>query len=79
MERKTIAILVALILSAIFLFFVLGPGIFNMIPYRIHESIWKGGSGETIFIRSFDIVSALVVFSITYKSIYKIPKANNKH
>ena len=74
MKNKTIALIIALIITVIFLFFVLRPGAFNMIPYFIHESIWPGGSGESIFIRIFDILFGLLLFGGVYKITSKILK-----
>jgi hypothetical protein len=75
MIKKTISIIIATGLTTVFLFNVLiPPSIFNLIPYSIHESFWKGGSGESNFIISFDILCGLLLFWIVYRIASKLIK-----
>ena len=78
MGKRSIASIVALIITAIFLLFALKHSVFNMLPYLIHEYIWKGGSGESIFVRVFDIVWASVLFMIIYKFMNRLLKIKLK-
>ncbi|HMG81843.1 MAG TPA: hypothetical protein VK559_02295 [Ferruginibacter sp.] len=67
MKTKAISLIIAAIATLIFLFLVMRPGIFNMIGYLIYQSISPEGSGESVFIKSFDIICGLLLFWIVYK------------
>ena len=67
-----IPIIVASIITTLFLYLVLSPGAFNLIGYSIHEAISPGGANETNFIRGFDIFCGVILFWIVYKITKKI-------
>ena len=75
MKIKLISIMIAIVLTTIFLYNVLTPpSLFNLIPYSIHETFWKGHSGESTFIISFDILFGLLIFLLVYKLARKLLK-----
>lgn len=77
MENRTISIITALVISIVFLFFAVKPGIFNMIGYTISLMIFPENSSENlkygkIIIYLFDILCALILFWIIYKVMSRI-------
>ena len=70
---KTIPLITASILTAIFFYFAFKPGqSINLIAYSIHEAISPGGADETSFIRGCDILCGIILFWIIYKVTKKI-------
>lgn len=68
MNKKILPFILALGITGIFLYEVLiFPSTFNLLPYFIHESLWKGQSGESTFVRIFDIICGIILFLIAYK------------
>lgn len=66
-KRNVVSLILAMFLAGLFLWAVLNPpSIFNSLPYEIHEAIDPGGVSETVFIKRFDICSAVLVFIICY-------------
>ena len=80
MTKKVIPIGIALIICATFLLLVLSPGGcgFNLLPYLIHEGVFKGGTGESQFIKGFDIVVGIAIFLVIYKTVKIILLKNPK-
>ena len=77
MNKKILAIILALIATGFFLFMVLNSSSgFNFIPYLIHEAISPGGAGETNFIIVFDILFAILIFWLLYKLFTRILTKN---
>ena len=74
MKRKAISIVVGLIIASVFLFHVIQPGAFNLIPYSLHEYMWSAGMRESYFIKIFDCISAIVLFWIVYILMKRILK-----
>ena len=75
MRIKIISIIIATALTTIFLYNVLTPpSLFNLISYSIHETFWKGNSGESTFIISFDIFFGLLIFILVYRLARKLLK-----
>jgi hypothetical protein len=74
MKRKIICVGIAALITITFLFLVLfsGGSAFNFIPYFIHESISKGGEGESLFIKVFDVLSGGLIFLGTYKLLNRL-------
>ncbi len=65
------ALIVALLLSASFLIYVLAvPNMFNMLPFAIYESINPNGVSEQTFIVLFDVVAAALLLLPIYKLLY---------
>jgi hypothetical protein len=77
MKNKIITILVAVVITAGFLYWTLiPPSIFNFIPFSIHQAFFKQVTengevinivSESIFVKLFDVFVSLIVFWITYK------------
>lgn len=70
-----VAILVALVISGVFLYSVLTPpSMFNFLPFAIHEALFlkvteNGVSSsieESTFILVFDTIAALLLFWLVY-------------
>ena len=73
MKRRKSSIVIALIVTAIFLLFAIRPGIFNMIGYAIDLSIFGENSPESIkyeklVIYSFDILCGLILFFLCFQN-----------
>jgi hypothetical protein len=64
MSRKIIPIGISLVCCSGFLLLVLAPGgcAFNLLPYEIHESMSRGGKGESQFITIFDVLFSIGIF-----------------
>jgi len=58
--------------SLLLFIIIIRPGFFNMIPYFIHQNIFKGIINESTFIYSFDFVFCLFVWYL----VYRITKKN---
>ncbi len=68
MNRKLLSLVFATAIAGLFLLLVLfSPSGFNYIPYLIYESIWRGGSGESTFIRIFDLLFAILLFWVSFR------------
>jgi hypothetical protein len=68
MNKKILAIVLAVAVVGLYLFMVLYTSSgFNFIPYLIHEAISPGGAGETNFIIVFDVLFAILLFWLAYK------------
>ena len=79
MEKKTISIIVALVIAIVFLIFAMRPGIFNMIGYTISILIFPENSEANLkygklIIRLFDILCGGVLFWIVYKIMIRVLK-----
>ena len=79
MKKKTISIITAAVITVVFLFFVMRPGIFNMIGYTISILIFPENSEENlkygkIIIRLFDILCGGILFWIVYRVMKVILK-----
>ena len=74
MRNKAISILTASIVSGISLFYIIQPGIFNMLGYTIHQFMWNFGMKESTFIMTFDFTCALILFWIIYRLMNNILK-----
>jgi hypothetical protein len=80
MDKKIISLIIALVISIVFMFFAIRPGIFNMIGYTISLLIFGDGSSniikyEKVIIYSFDALCGLIVFWIIYKVANSILKS----
>jgi hypothetical protein len=69
---KRIPTITASLITALFIYFALKPGAFNMIGYAIYINIIPQNSEASIkyekaFIYSFDIVCGILLFWIIYK------------
>jgi hypothetical protein len=63
MNKKLLVIIVAIFVALLFLKYLMTPNNgFNLIFYSIHELISPGGSGETSFIRTLDVLSSFIIF-----------------
>ncbi|MFT3908303.1 MAG: hypothetical protein QM737_02670 [Ferruginibacter sp.] len=72
MEKKKVSIITASIITIVFLFFAMRPGIFNMIGYTISILIFPENSQENLkygklIIRLFNILCGGIIFWIVYK------------
>lgn len=68
MNKKLLSMVASLIVALLFLKYLMAPNNgFNLIFYSIHESISPGGSGETSFIRTLDVLSSIIFFFLCYK------------
>ncbi|MFT3908300.1 MAG: hypothetical protein QM737_02655 [Ferruginibacter sp.] len=72
MEKKKVSIITASIITIVFLFFAMRPGIFNMIGYTISILIFPENSQENLkygklIIRLFNILCGGILFWIAYK------------
>lgn len=75
MNKKILAILLAVAVVGLYLYMVLYTSSgFNFIPYLIHEAISPGGAGETNFIIVFDVLFAIFLFWLAYKLFNRVLK-----
>jgi hypothetical protein len=75
MNKKILAIVLAVAVAGLFLFMVLySSSGFNFIPYLIHEAVSPGGAGETNFIIVFDVLFAILLFWLSYKLFNRVLK-----
>ena len=79
MEKKTISIITASVLTIAFLLFAMRPGIFNMVGYTISVLIFPENSEENLkygklIILLFDILCGGILFWIVYKVMNRILK-----
>lgn len=79
MNKKMIRIIVTLVISIIFLFFALRPGIFSMIGYVISILVFPENSPEhlkygNLILYLVDIFCGVILFRIVYKMMNKIIK-----
>jgi len=66
-KRNIIALLLASLITIGFLWCVFTPpSLFNALPFEIHESMHSNLSSENIFIRQFDVFSAIILFVLSY-------------
>lgn len=71
MDKKIISIIIASVITIVFLFIAMRPGIFNIIGYSISLLIFPGNSDENLkygklFIYLFDIFCGVILFWIVY-------------
>ncbi len=79
MLAKLWASIIAVLISGLFLWWVLTPpNVLNMLPFAIHEAINPGGSSETSFIVVFDVIIALLLLVFSYKYAYRYIVKSNK-
>jgi len=75
MNKKILAIVLAVAVVGLYLFMVLYTSSgFNFIPYLIHEAISPGGAGETNFIIVFYVLFAILLFWLAYKLFDRVLK-----
>lgn len=79
MDKRTINIIIASVITIIFLLFALRPGIFNMIGYTISLLIFPENSDENLkygkfVIYLFDILCGIILFWIVFKVANKVLK-----
>jgi hypothetical protein len=68
MKTKRISVLISVVISVAFLWFVLStPNAFNMLPFIIYDMLDRGGEYENIFIATFDVVVSIIMMAIVYK------------
>ena len=77
MKNRTISMTTALIITIVFLFFAIKPGIFNMIGYTISLLLFPANFSnnlkyEKIIIYLFDILCGLILFWIVFKAVSRI-------
>ena len=66
-KRNTASLILALILAGGFLWAVLTPpSLFNFLPFQIHESMRPTSISENLFIKIFDICSAVILLILSY-------------
>ena len=70
-RTKILAVIIALLLPTLFLWFTVfsGASAFNLLPFEIHEAINPGGSSESTFIILFDVIVAVLLFIPIYKIV----------
>jgi len=71
-KKYRTSFIIASITTSIFIYLILPPSGFNIIPYSIYQHINSNGSGESAFIVFFDILSVILLFWIVYKTIDKL-------
>ncbi len=64
---KKIVYVIPTVLSLIIFFIIIKPGIFNMIPFLIHQSLFRGIIKEITFVYIFDFVFCVVLWYIIFK------------
>lgn len=79
MDKKNLSIIIASVITIIFLFFAMRPGIFNMIGYAISILIFPENSNENLkygkfVIFLFNIFCGVVLFYIVYKITKRVLK-----
>lgn len=66
-KKNIISLIIAIIISGVFLWAVLTPpSLFNFLPYQIHEGMKSDKISENLFIKIFDICSAIIVLILSY-------------
>ncbi|CAM3411976.1 hypothetical protein EMST110833_13410 [Empedobacter stercoris] len=65
MKKFIIPTLISLILYAL----ITRPGFFNLIPYSIHQNLFRNSIRENIFIYLFDFLFCIAIWFISYKFI----------
>lgn len=66
-KRNIIALILAVLIAAVFLNFVLmPPSAFNFLPFEIHERLKPTRISEGTFIKMFDVFSSFVVLIVSY-------------
>ena len=77
-RRNIIALLLALIITAAFTWCVFTtPSLFNALPIEIHDSMGLKPHSESVFVRLFDVCSAIILFILSYifsRNCFKIYK-----
>jgi hypothetical protein len=72
MKKETYPITIASVITVLFLIFVLSSGAFNILPDTIYKFIRPDLSGESVFIIAFDILFALLLFTLVYVIMNKL-------
>ncbi len=72
--RITIYFLIAIVLLLGLILMLIDNGLFNMIPYSIHNSYFNEVIGENIFIKIFRIIFFSLICFITYKLYNEIKR-----
>jgi hypothetical protein len=76
MRKNILPIILSAAIAIIFLYIVLTPpSAFNMIPFAIHEWLFKGIIKEVTFIVIFDIITSVILFFIGFYIFRRIVKA----
>lgn len=55
------------IISTIVFLIIIRPGVFNLLPYTIHEILFRNTIDESLFIYIFDSVFSMMIWIIIYK------------
>lgn len=76
---RIVSIVIAMVCASAFLHLILQPGIFNLIPYSIHNEFFSGydSTGESTavieegtFIKLFDVIISIIFFGVLYKFLF---------
>ena len=51
-----------MVASLLVFWVIIRPGIFNLLPYSIHQYFFKNLIKEDVFIISFDVVFSILIF-----------------
>lgn len=66
-RKNIVSLVIAVIISGVFLWAILTPpSLFNFLPYQIHEGMKSEKISENLFIKIFDICSAIIVLILSY-------------
>ncbi|SHL72086.1 hypothetical protein SAMN05443634_11610 [Chishuiella changwenlii] len=55
------------IISTIVFLIIIRPGVFNLLPYTIHEFLFRNIIDESLFIYTFDSIFSIIIWIIIYK------------
>jgi hypothetical protein len=66
MKKHLVYIIPTIICVPLFLF-IIKPGIFNMIPFMIHQSFFRGVIKEINFVYLFDLLFCITLWYILYR------------
>jgi hypothetical protein len=55
------------IISTIVFLIIIRPGVFNLLPYTIHEILFRNIIDESLFIYIFDSIFSIMIWIIIYK------------
>jgi|GEM_PF-3369005 len=65
--------LIPTIISLVLFILIIRPGFFNLIPFSIHQIIFRDIINENIFIYMFDFLFCIFIWFITFKLINSKP------
>jgi len=73
MKTNIISVSVGLITASIFLVLVLTPpSTFNLLPFSLHESLFRDVIKESSFIVMFDVLVSVIIFFLVKKLVKKL-------